>query len=424
MYNLILYFIIDYNKKKTEYKRDMKMDRKQKRKKLIYIMGAIGLGCMLSVMSVSRPEAKEGEVIIVPTEVYVPEIEDTDSDIEVDIKVDTETDAEDTSEIIIEGEEDTGNSEDETEGEIQIEEETDAEQKVPSLKTPVLTASVTKDGIKLTWKKISHAKQYEIYRKETSSGSYKRLKTTKNTSYTDKKAKYGVSYTYKVRAIATVNDKKVKSKFSKQKKAISYHIDPSKPMVALTYDDGPSQYTAGILDVLKKYHAHATFFELGNRVNWYPKTVKRIIDEGCELGNHSYDHAFLGSASKSSIQQQLSATDKELKAVAGVSSVLFRPPYGAIGTNMKKYANKPLILWSIDTLDWESRNATSIYNKVMSNVSDGDIILMHDIYHATEKATEQIVPALIKKGYQLVTVSEMAEYKGIKLKNGGRYAQM
>lgn len=288
-------------------------------------------------------------------------------------------------------------------------------------------AAPVKNGIKLTWKKVSKAQKYEVYRKKGGSDEkYKLIKTTKRLSYTDKTAKYGVTYFYKVRAsaVSQSNKKTYKSAYSDKAICCTYLIDPSKPMVALTFDDGPSQYTDEILDTLEKYQSRATFFELGNRVNQKKATLKRIKKMGCEIGNHSYSHPVLGNASSSTINSQISSTDKNIKAITGEMPTLFRPPYGSVGTNLKKYAGKPMILWSVDTLDWKSRDANKVYQHVMSHVKDGDIILMHDLYSSTEKAVERIVPELKKRGYQMVTVSELAQYRKVKLTAGERYSQM
>ena len=305
-------------------------------------------------------------------------------------------------------------------------EKTTDDPKPIKLKQPVsFQAEAVKNGIGLSWKKVSGAQKYEIYRKISGAdGGYTLIRTTKKCTYTDKTAKYGVRYLYKIRAVAVSGDKIYKSTYSLKARCCTYHIDPSKPMVALTFDDGPSQYTSGILDTLEKYESRATFFEVGNRVDWYPDTVLRISQLGCEIGNHSYDHALLGNASAAKIHREISTTDAKIKAITGKKPSLLRPPYGSIGISLRQNAGKPMILWSIDTLDWKSRNADKIYRSVINQVKDGDIILMHDIYGSTRTAVTRIIPELRKRGYQLVTVSELAQYRNVKLTAGGRYSQM
>lgn len=291
------------------------------------------------------------------------------------------------------------------------------------LESPI-NAEAVKDGIKVSWKKNKKVKKYELYRKQAGTSKYKQIGTTKKNSFTDKKAKYGVTYAYKIRAIIVADGGKHISDFSEPRVCRSFHIDPSKPMVAVTYDDGPSQYTSQILDTLKKNNARATFFEVGYMVGRYPNAVKRIDEMGCELGNHSYDHANLGTADAAKVQSQLSRMDKEIKKLTGKVPELIRPPYGSIGNNLKNYAKRPLILWSIDTLDWKTRNAESVYQSVMGQVKDGDIILMHDAYLSTANASKRIIPELKKRGYQLVTVSELARYKKVTLRAGQKYFKM
>jgi peptidoglycan/xylan/chitin deacetylase (PgdA/CDA1 family) len=205
-----------------------------------------------------------------------------------------------------------------------------------------------------------------------------------------------------------------------------YHskIDPDKPMVALTFDDGPSIYTPEILKQLKKYNARATFFVVGERVNSYAKTIQQANKQGCEIGSHSYSHANLGTASAATINSQLNKTEKRIKKILGFYTPIMRPPYGSISTTLREKVGKPMILWSIDTLDWKTRNTASTVKAVMSKAQDGDIVLMHDLYSATKDAALQIIPKLIKKGYQLVTVSEMATYKEYALKDGKAYTDM
>ncbi|MCD8009873.1 MAG: polysaccharide deacetylase family protein [Lachnospiraceae bacterium] len=189
-------------------------------------------------------------------------------------------------------------------------------------------------------------------------------------------------------------------------------IDTTKPMVALTYDDGPSIYTDKILSVLKKYDSVATFFVVGDRVSTYSSTVKKAYEMGCEIGNHTYSHATLTRLGTSAIKSQISKTNSAVKKVTGVSPVVMRPPGGSYNSTVRSAVGMPLILWSIDTLDWKTRNASSTISAVVGHVSDGDIVLMHDLYSATATASETIIPQLVKKGYQLVTVSELAECRG------------
>ena len=275
-------------------------------------------------------------------------------------------------------------------------------------------------GIEISWKAVDGAGSYRVYRR-TNSGSWKILKTTTATSYVDTTGKSGVTYEYAVRAFELKNAEGIYGPRATGKKAVFSKVDPKKPMVALTFDDGPSIYTKGILDQLEKYNAHATFFVVGERVSTYASTIKRAYSIGCEIGNHSWSHPNLASISVKSMQSEISRTDAAIEKVIGKKAALLRPPYGSVDSDVRRYAGKPLIHWSIDTLDWKTRNSSKTISSVLNNVRDGSIVLMHDIYSATRTAAVSLIPTLISRGYQLVTVSELAAYHRTNLKNGSVY---
>ena len=200
-------------------------------------------------------------------------------------------------------------------------------------------------------------------------------------------------------------------------------IDSKKPMVAITFDDGPNgTATPKILNTLEKYGVVATFFDLGQNISNFPKVVKREESLGCEVASHTYSHKNLNTLTTKQIQNDLNKAIKAYENVLGHKPALVRPPYGNANTTVRKAINYPLINWDIDTLDWKSRNASKILNEIHKFKDyDGRIILMHGIYDSTADAVAKLVPELINKGYQLVTVSEMAKYKGITLKPGKVY---
>lgn len=193
------------------------------------------------------------------------------------------------------------------------------------------------------------------------------------------------------------------------------YIDPTKPMVALTFDDGPSVYTARILDSLEASGGKATFFMVGNRMSSYQSAVRRMVEMGCEPASHTWNHSYITKLSASDLLANLNQVDAALQSIAGVSTVVMRPPGGFINDASKAVlAQKgvPAIMWSIDTLDWKTRNAQNTIDVVLNSVKDGDIVLMHDLYEATADAVAVLIPELTARGYQLVTVSEMAAYRG------------
>lgn len=206
-----------------------------------------------------------------------------------------------------------------------------------------------------------------------------------------------------------------------------YTIDPDKPMVALTFDDGPGLRTMELLNALEEYEARATFFTCGTSLKRNDIDVENVLKTmkniGCEICNHTMEHRELSKLSKREIISQVKGVNKILKNYIGEDAELLRPPYGD-GIHNKKVTNNvglPMIYWSIDTLDWKTRSKKQTVKEVMKNVQDGDIVLMHDIHTWSVDAAIEIIPKLIKKGYQLVTVSEMAQARGVELENGKTY---
>lgn len=200
------------------------------------------------------------------------------------------------------------------------------------------------------------------------------------------------------------------------------NIDKDKPIVALSFDDGPAfnGATGRILDTLEKYGARATFFMVGSRINNSTKKyLKRELELGCELGNHTYDHSAYGK--KVTASNVSKCSDAIYKAV-GEYPTAFRCPGGIISKTMRHEAKKEgmvIAYWSVDTEDWKSKNEAKILSAAKSQVYDGSIILMHDIYSTTADAVEKLVPYLISKGYQIVTVSELIQAKTGKAPEAG-----
>lgn len=198
---------------------------------------------------------------------------------------------------------------------------------------------------------------------------------------------------------------------------------PKDKAVALTFDDGPSRDNDGtILETLQANGAHATFFVLGNRARVDGDIMQMITGAGCEIASHSWDHPQLSKLKWTKVKSQIDRTDKIVaKLLNGYEISLLRPPYGSISKTMRKKIKKPMILWSLDTEDWKSRNAKKVFNRVKKEVKDGDIILMHDIHPETAQAVKKIVPWLSEQGYDMLTVSELMARKGKKLEAGKAY---
>ncbi len=192
-------------------------------------------------------------------------------------------------------------------------------------------------------------------------------------------------------------------------------------LVAITFDDGPSGYTAGLLDGLKARGAKATFFMVGDRVNAYAGTVRRMLSEGHQIANHTVTHPDLSGLSYSSVQWELSTCESRLRAIGGQQVYAIRPPYGSYNSNVRQAANGPLILWSVDTLDWQSRNADAVYNKIMNNTRDGSIVLLHDLYSTSVQGALRAIDSLKAQGYEFVTVNELFRRRGITMQKGAVY---
>jgi len=176
--------------------------------------------------------------------------------------------------------------------------------------------------------------------------------------------------------------------------------------VALTFDDGPSVHTDGLLDVLRAHGAHATFFLLGQSAQVQRQTVARIAQEGHELGNHSWSHLSFEQLTETQMRDELDPTNALIQEITGTAPLLFRPPYGAWDDAMVASVGMPVILWSLDPLDWRDRDADVVAQR-MQEASAGAIILAHDIHPSTVEAIPAVLDALTARGMQFVTVSEL-----------------
>jgi peptidoglycan/xylan/chitin deacetylase (PgdA/CDA1 family) len=184
------------------------------------------------------------------------------------------------------------------------------------------------------------------------------------------------------------------------------------PYIAMTFDDGPhAEYTPKLLDELKKRNIKATFFLVGQCVAEYPDLVKRMVDEGHEVANHSWSHPALTKLGADGVRKQMENTNEAIRKASGVTPTLMRPPYGATSVILNKrfaedYGMK-VILWSVDPLDWKFRNSSKVYNSIVQNTHPGAIILAHDIHATTVAAMPETFDTLLGKGYKFVTVSEL-----------------
>jgi len=204
-------------------------------------------------------------------------------------------------------------------------------------------------------------------------------------------------------------------------------IDPAKPMIALTFDDGPSYVTIPILDELEKHGAVATFYVVGNRITRNESNraiVLRAFEAGNEIANHSHSHRFFTRISDEAIRSELINANNAIESIIGEPPKHMRPPYADMDRRVRNAIaaqGMPIILWSVDPSDWLTRNADRTFDHVMENIKDKDIILLHDMWEPSGEAAIRLIPALIEKGYQLVTVSELMHHSGITMLPGTVY---
>jgi len=183
-------------------------------------------------------------------------------------------------------------------------------------------------------------------------------------------------------------------------------------IVALTFDDGPHpQYTPRILDTLRSRNVRATFFTLGRSVDAYPHIAARVAQEGHEIGNHTYTHGNLKKMSNFEVRREMDRGRDAIIRATGVTPRIMRAPYGSIAPEQRQWIYNeyryPEIFWSVDSRDWESKNATSVTNVILRDTRPGGIILVHDIQKAAVDALPVFLDQLLAQGYKFVTVSEL-----------------
>lgn len=194
--------------------------------------------------------------------------------------------------------------------------------------------------------------------------------------------------------------------------------------LALTFDDGPADSTAELLDVLASRNVKATFFLVGENVAEHPDLVRREHAAGHEIADHSYTHADLGRASKKTIVSELTRTQDAIRNASGVTSNLLRPPYGSTSERLARITRRmgmAQVLWTVDPFDWRHRDSDAIERRVLKQAKPGSIVLLHDIHPTTVRAVPEIIDKLAAKGYVFVTVSELF---GGKLTPGKEYREL
>ena len=188
-------------------------------------------------------------------------------------------------------------------------------------------------------------------------------------------------------------------------------LDPNKKYIALTFDDGPSAATTPqVLKVLAEKDVKATFFLLGQNAKEYPEIVNQIQKDDHEIASHSYSHPQLTALTAEQVVKEVRDTDKAIFNATGILPRTFRPPYGAVNSDVAQQIGKPVIQWNIDSLDWQTKNANSVIHMVNQTSHPGGIVLMHDIQEATADALATVIDNLKEQGYEFVTIEEMFQF--------------
>ncbi|WOP17229.1 polysaccharide deacetylase family protein [Raineyella sp. LH-20] len=180
--------------------------------------------------------------------------------------------------------------------------------------------------------------------------------------------------------------------------------------IGMTFDDGPSQYTSRLVDILDANNVNATFFVVGQNVVNFAATTQRSFANGNEIMNHSWDHPDLVTLGPSDIASELSRTSDAIESIVGVRPVLMRPPYGSYNstvTSLAGHQGMAVVLWNVETSDWDVQVTAKVIDNATSRAQPGGLILMHDLYPTTVDAVPSIITTLKAKGYALVTASDV-----------------
>ncbi len=195
-------------------------------------------------------------------------------------------------------------------------------------------------------------------------------------------------------------------------RAAYFSAEIPEPYVALTFDDGPHpKNTPRLLDLLRERKVRATFYVVGQNVKEFPAIVRRIAEEGHEIGNHSYTHRNLQKLSDAAVRQELEKTRAAIKEAAGVEPLTMRPPYGSYSTRQREWTFKefgyPAVMWSVDPLDWKRPGPGVVADRIIKGAGNGAIILAHDLHSQTVDAMPRTLDGLTERGFRFVTMSQL-----------------
>lgn len=195
---------------------------------------------------------------------------------------------------------------------------------------------------------------------------------------------------------------------------------PQEKLIALTFDDGPHAGTTDrLLDGLRERGARGTFFLIGKEIAGQEELVLRMREEGHQVGNHTWSHVRLAAGADAA--GEIEKTDALLRQILGEGTYWLRPPYGLVGETEARAVDVPMVKWSVDPRDWESRNTDQVVQAVLEAVKPNSIVLLHDIYPTSVAAAFQVIDTLQAEGYQFVTVEELLERNGVSPEPGVLY---
>ena len=211
-------------------------------------------------------------------------------------------------------------------------------------------------------------------------------------------------------------DMTLRADFSKGAGLAFSRVAVNDKYIAMTFDDGPhSQNTPRLLDMLRARNIKATFYMVGSNVDLYPQVVRRVVAEGHEVGNHSYTHRLFSKMSDSELRQELTRTRDAIVRAAGVQPRTLRPPYGGMLQRQREWVNAefgyPIILWSVDPLDWKRPGSHVVCARILSATTAGSIVLAHDLHGQTVDAMPATLDGLLQRGFKFVTVSQLLAMK-------------
>lgn len=279
-------------------------------------------------------------------------------------------------------------------------------------------------------KRISLQELFDIDKLKSTIESYENNKekltdANINILFNDKSTTFYIKENENIKNLEIVNNELTEAAKISLNLDESYHkehtIQKEAKLVAFTFDDGPSKYTLDIANILEEYNASATFFEVGYNIKAHPEITKELSERGFEIANHTTDHSKLTKLTEAKYLSKINDNNAIFKELTGKDMPYLRPPYGSYNDKIKAKAGVPIVTWSLDTRDWESRNKDKVIEMVINNIKEGDIILFHDLYESTRGAVKELMPLLKEQGYQAVSVGELFKSKGITLEAGTSY---